>query len=306
VSELIEVPIRFYPTTVRFPSWVGFRTIKLALSRLSISEPKVKLISEKFELERGLSLSPYKPKLKPTLNPLEILDSIKVEAPVDGTEVVEWMQISSSENVVLQARIAEYNRLGSQLAGANGDGYIPGVVVEDIKFQSQPGTTVSSQGYAIATTPRGNFNIPSLKKAPGVFKDLISWGSMSYLGAVQFNGTLLKWKSLAETPINQTVGFYMDTKGNVAPNFFVQQPTRPALTVTVTQVFSSDQSQTLKLNFRDPTDYSRIVGSKNVSIASGTNQVSYTVSAFPYVVPLVCEIQPQDSIQTKLESYTVT
>jgi hypothetical protein len=231
-----------------------------------------------------------------------------LEVEGSNSYVVETMSVHNcaAENAVLQARIAEYNRLGSELAGANGDGYIPGVVVEDIKFQSQSGATVSSQGYAIATTPRGNFNVPSLKKAPGVFKDLISWGSMSYLGAIQFNGTLLKWKSLAETPINQTVGFYMDTRGNVAPNFFVQQPTRPALTVTVTQVFSSDQSQTLKLNFRDPTDYSRIVGSKNVSIASGTSQVSYTVSAFPYVPPIVAEIQPQDSIQTKLESYTVT
>jgi len=301
-----EAPIRLYPTTVRFPLWARPLSIRTALTRLTISEPKVKLISEKFELERGLARSLYKPELPPVLHPNSILPTIRSEAPTDGVEVVEWMQIAAAENTVLQARIAEYNRLGSELAGQSGDGYIPGVVVEDVKFVSQRGATVSSQGYAVASTPRGNFNVPNLKKAPGIFKDLISWGSMSYLGAVQFNGTLLKWKSLAETPITQTVGFYMDQKGNVAPNFFVQQPPRPALTVTVRQRFSSDQNQTLKLNFRDPTDYTRTVGSKSVAIASGESEVTYTVSAFPYVVPLVCEIQPQDQVQTKLEQFIVT
>ena len=300
-----ELPLRLYPTTIRFPVWARPLSIRTALTRLSISEPKVKFISEKFELERGLARSLYKPELPLALHPNDILSTIRSDAPTDGVEVVEWMQICAAENTVLQARIAEYNRLGSELAGTSGDGYIPGVVVEDIRYVSQAGATVSSQGYAVASTPRGNFNVPSLKKAPGIFRDLISWGSMSYVGACQYGASLLKWKSLAETPITQTVGFYMDARGNVAPNFFVQQPPRPALTVTVTQRFSSDQNQTLKLNFRDPTDYSRTVGSKSVAIASGESQATYTVSAFPYVPPLIAEIQPEDGKQTKLESYTV-
>jgi len=117
---------------------------------------------------------------------------------------------------------------------------------------------------------------------------------------------LLKWKSLAETPINQAVGFYRDSAGNVAPQFFVQQPTRPALTVTVKQVFSSDTDQTLNINFRDPTNYAKVLGSKKVDIAAGTCEVTYTVTAFPYVPPLIAEIQPQDKTNTNLQQYTVT
>jgi hypothetical protein len=286
--------------------WARSLSIGTALTRLSISEPKVKLISSEFVKEKGLARSLYKPELPAALHPKDILSTIRLDAPTDGVEIVEWMQIAAAENTVLQARIAEYNRLGSQQVGQSGDGYIPGVVVEDIKYVSQAGATVSSQGFAVASTPRGNFNVPSLKKAPGIFRDLISWGSMSYLGSVQFGASLLKWKSLAETPITQTVGFYMDARGNAAPNFFVQQPPRPALTVTVRQRFSSDQNQTLKLNFRDPTDYSRTVGSKSVDIASGESQATYTVSAFPYVPPLIAEIQPQDQVQCKLEEFVVT
>jgi hypothetical protein len=300
-----ELPLRLYPTTIRFPVWARPLSIRTALTRLSISEPKVRRISERFELERGLARSFYKPDFRPTLNPAELIESVRSEAPVDGTEIVEWMQVSGAEMAVLCARIQEYNALGSELTGNATDPYYPGLVVEDCKIRSESGSTIRSRGYGIGDTPRGSFNVPFNSKSPGVFKDLITWGSISATGSHQWNASLLKWKSLAETPISKTVGFYRDYRGNLAPQFFVQQPPRPALTVTVRQRFSSDQNQTLKLNFRDPTDYSRIVGSKSVAIASGESEVTYTVSAFPYVPPTIAEIQPEDATQIKLESYAV-
>jgi hypothetical protein len=305
LSDVVEGFVRFYPTTIKLPLWVRPLTLRYSLASLRISDFSVRRISPEFSI-KGLFRSPYRPDIRPTLNPAEILEDVRVIAPVDGVEVVEWMQIAAAENIVMQARIAEYNALGSQLVGQSSDAYIPGVIVEDIRFESTPGRNVSSRGFAIAFTPRGNFNVPSLGKAVGVFRDLISWGSISWVGSIQYIGNLLKWKSLAETPITQTVGFYMDQRGNTAPQFFVQRPTRPALTVTVRQVFSSSDRQTLTVNFRDPTNYANVLGSRKVDIAEGTCEVSYTVSAFPYVPPLVVEIQPQDNVQTKLERYVVT
>jgi len=298
------VHVRIYPTEIRFPAWAGPSTLRLSLSRLRISEPIVSRISEKFTV-KGLSRSYYRPDIKETLDPREIFEKIVEEAPSDSREVVPWMHISAAENIVMHARIAEYNRLGSQVVGSSSDAYIPGVVVEDARFRSEPGRYVASRGYAIAYTPRGNFNVPNLRKGLGVFRDYISWGSISWTGSVQYCGNLLKWKSLAETPIRQAVGFYMDYRGNSAPNFFVQIPTRPALTVTVRQRFSSSDRQTLTVRFRDPTNYSNVVGTRQVDIAEGESQVTYTVSAFPYVPPLVVEIQPQDGIQTSLQEYVV-
>jgi len=306
LSGQAETPWRFYPTTLRLPVWARPLTLPRALRTFKVSELRARVISREFRLERGLMRSPYKPTFRPVLDPADILNSIRAEAPVDGREIVEWMQISAAENVVMQARIAEYNRLGSQLVGDNGDPYIPGVVVEDIKFNSETGSRIRTRGFAIATTPRGSFNVPSLGKNPGVFRDLISWGSISYVGTVQWIGSLLKWKSLAETPIRQTVGFYRDYRGNSAPNFFVQRPTRPALTVRARQRFSTDEDQTLTINFRDPTNYTRVVGSRSVDIARGESEVTYTVSAFPYVPPTIAEIQPEDDTQTKLEEFVVT
>jgi len=303
--ENIEIPVRFYPTTIRFPLWARPLTIRTALTRIRISEPRVRLISEKFNLERGLYRSLYMPRLKPALNPADILKSIKAEVPIDGVEVVEWMQLSAAENAILSARVEEYNRLGSQLVSGSTDSYIPGLVVEDCRIRKERGSIVGTRGYAIAETPRGTFNIPRLGKRAGIFRDLITWASMYYQGSIQHCETLLKWKSLAETPIRNTVGFYRDGRGNAAPNFFVQIPPRPKLTVTVRQRFSSDRDQTLNINFRDPTNYTNVVGTKSVDIAAGENEVTYTVSAFPYCPPLVAEIQPEDNTQTKLEEYVV-
>jgi hypothetical protein len=298
--------VRLYPTTFRLPLWVRRATLGTSINRLSISDLTARQISPTFELERGLMRGLYKPEFPIALNPNTLMSKMVTIAPTDGIEIVEWMQISGVENIVMQARIAEYNRLGSELAGQSGDPYIPGVTVEDITFNADTGAAVRTRGFGVATTPRGGFNVPSLGKMPGVFRDLISWGSMSYLGSYQWIGSLLKWRSLAETPIRDTVGFFRDSVGHVAPNFFVQIPSRPALSVVVRQRFSSDKDQTLGVNFRDPTNYSRTVGSKSVAIAKGESEVTYTVSAFPYVPPVVCEIGPEDNTQTKLEEFVVT
>jgi hypothetical protein len=296
---------KVFPTVARMPVWARPMVVKGAVSRLRISDADTKRVSDIFDPERGLLRSPLAPDLRPSLNPGALLSAIQSAAPVDGTEIVGWMQISAVDHIVMQARVAEYNMAGSEILGQSGDPYIPGVAVEDVVFARKTGAAVESDGFAVVTTPRGNFQVPSLGKRPGVFRDLISWGSNDWLGKAQWTGNLLKWKELLETPITNIIGFFMDHRGNVAPHFFVQVPPRPSLMATVRQVFSSDKDQAIVMNFRDPTDYSRVVGSRDIAVASGTTEVTFTISAFPYVPPLVAEIQPQDATQTKLESYVV-
>lgn len=301
-----EVP-RVYPTTLRMPIWARPLAITQAISTLRISEIEVKQISDIFEKEAGLLRPLALPDLPPAFDPREYFEEVQTAAPVDGTEVVDWMQVSAVENAVLSARMAEYNRLGSQMVARSGDGYVPGVYADDcFIYRIQTGADVASAGYGIARTPRGNFQFPHLGGSTGIFRDLISWASESRPGGIQWNASLIKWKSLAETPIGETVGFYRDWMGNSAPNFFVQKPTRPKLSVTVRQRFSSSDPQTLGIIFREPSNYSQNVGTKSVAIAAGTHDVSYTVSAFPFVPPLVAEIQGANGVDLKLDAYEVS
>jgi len=304
-GEFREAVVRLYPTTFKVPLWVRPFTLRSAISTLRISDVTVRLVEREFSL-KGIMKSPYRPDIRPVLDPSEIMPEVTAMAPIDGTEIVEWMLISASENIVMQARISEYNALGSELKGQSGDAFIPGVVVEDVRFESITGATVSSRGYAVARTPRGNFNVPNMRKAAGIFRDLLSWGSISWCGAAQWVGNLLKWRSLASTPIRQVVGFYMDHVGNVAPQFFVQQPPRPALTVTVRQLIESNDRQTVTMRFRDPSNYANVLATRQFDVATGQSQVTFTLSAFPYVPPLVAEVQPEDHKQTKLNEYVVT
>jgi hypothetical protein len=305
VSEYREATLKLFPTQIKLPAWIRPLALKMALSNLRIEVKDVKILDTTFSLRR-LMRSPLLPHLEPALDPRAILPRIQEAAMIDGVEIVEWMYIAHADLAVMTARISEYNTAGSQMIGGNGDPYIPGVAVEDILYQSITASDVSRQGYAVAITPRGNFSVPRLGKATGVFKDLLTWGSMSWLGSIQWIGNLLKWKELASTPIRGVVGFFMDSRGNTAPHFFVQQPSRPALTVTVRQVFESNDRQTITINFRDSTDYTRKLGSKQIDVNAGQVQVTYTVSAFPYVPPLIAEIQPEDNVQTKLNEYVVS
>jgi len=303
----MSTPVRFYPTEVYLPLWYRKRILlpRVSVTRLRISDISVRRITTKFVPPRGLVRPLLDTRLPPSLRAETYLSTIRSEAPTDGVEIVEWMHYSHADKLTLSARCQEYNRLGSQLVSDSGDPYIPGVSVEDCKYQKVKGRVVRSQGYAPVNTPRGNFDVTGPGKGVGVFRDLLTAGTISYVGSIQFSGNLLKWKSLATTPIRQTVGFFMDSRGNVAPNFFEQVPSRPKLTVTVRQKITSEDAQTLNLTFRDPADYTRILGTREVDVAEGTNELRWTMSAFPYVPPVINQTQPEDDVETSLEEYVV-
>jgi len=303
----MSVPVRFYPTEITLPLWFRKRAVlpRINMFRLRISDISVRRITTRFEPPRGLVRPLLDTRFRPSLRAEAYLNTIRAEAPADGVEIVEWMHYAHADRLTLSARCQEYNRLGSQLVSDSGDPYIPGVSVEDCKYEKMRGREVRARGFAIANTPRGNFNVASLGKGVGVFRDLLTAGTISYVGSIQFVGNLLKWRSLASTPIRQTVGFFMDSRGNVAPNFFEQLPIRPKLTVTVRQRISSSDAQTLSLTFRDPTDYTRVLGTREVDVAEGTNELTWTMSAFPFVPPVVNQTQPEDDVETSVEEYVV-
>lgn len=301
----MNIELRYYPTIARLPAWSPPAIAKRAVRTLKIGDVKVEKISDNIN-KNGLARSPFKPEIPPYLDPRNMLDHILEGISVDGVEVVDWMLGAFVDNVTLSMREIEYNLAGSQMVSKSGDGYIPGVRVEDIHVKSQVGRTVNNHGYYIVITPRGNFNVPIKKKAIGIFKDLLTWGSNSYLGSVQFTANLIKWKDLVTTPITKTIGFFMDRWGNIAPNFFVQKPRRPSLSVTSTIQLGSNDSQTIRLNFLDPTDYTNVVGTKSFDIAPGTSNITFTLTAIPFVPALISQIQPTDGVGTQLNSYDTT
>lgn len=300
---------RFYPTEVRLPTWARPRLLT-ALSRLEIRDIKAKLLSDKPDY-KGLLKPKFAPYLSETLDPRVYLKQVRAEVPVDGTEIVEWMHGCFVDNAILDSRLDEYNRLGSQVIGQSNDPYIPGCVVEDCSFRSETGKAVSDRGYVILQTPRGNINVDVGSKRPGIFSNLITWGGAPWAGYTQWQGTLLKWRSLASTPITSMVGFPTSINpvtGNFlsAPQYVVMSPSRPALRVGVTEVFSCSVAERLAITYRDPNDYTRVLAADWIDLPAGQSEVSYTVVSFPYVPPTVHEMQPEDNKATALNRFTTS
>lgn len=303
---------RFYPTQVRRPTWATGLSFRPTLRGFSVQNLTVKSISPEFSLDKipertrvNLMRSKTFPRLPPALDSREYMRQVVAEYPTDGREIVDWMQLSASHNAILDARCEEYNRLGSQLVATSNDAYIPGTVIEDINFRSEKGSSVSSRGYGIADTPRGAFRAGAGGKGDGIFRDLLAWGGAPWVGLSQWTGALMKWKSLANTPIRDAVGF-PSVGGLSAPQYVVLQSTRPALRVAVEQGFTVNAAQRVMITWRDPSDFTRVLAQDWVDLPAGTSQLSYNVISFPYVPPVVYHMQPADKTQTRMDYLTTS
>jgi len=304
-------------TRLKFPAWCKGLLLRPAIKSFKIKDIEITDVSSKFDLDklalpfgedREILDTIFKAvkRVGGWLHPAEVYEALKKLHPPDGREMVEWMFISTAEALTLRARMNEYNQQAGAYATGNAtDPRFPGLEVEDVRFLSESGRTIRRRGYGIVETPRGRYNVPFPGKATGIFKDHVSWGSTSYAGAVQWTASLIKWKRFLETPIRQRVGFYMDFRGNTAPNFFAQIPSMPKPRCHLLMRFSSDRDQTITIRFRDPTNYSSVLGERKLRVRKGRAEVSTTITGYPYVPPVVSEVQPENNAQTTLDLYVV-
>jgi len=105
-----------------------------------------------FEFKRGLVAPPRFPWLRAEVASSELLPTVQERAPVDGREIVSWMQVAAAEGALLEGTCGDYNRLGSLLLSDSGDPYIPGVAVGDLTARSMTGDEVRRTGRGIVMT----------------------------------------------------------------------------------------------------------------------------------------------------------
>ena len=257
------------------------------------------------EFRRGLAQSTLFPWLPTAVSSKEVLPSVQSEAPIDGKEIVEWMQLATAEGAILDGACEDYNRLGSQLLSGSNDAYIPGLRVGDLRGSSVIGSTVVRQGYGTVITPRGNFNVPVGGSATGIFSDILAWARLKWAGAVQWLLSLLHWRDLASTPINERVRF-PNLDGAVAPQFFKVGCMFPPPAMMMHIGFTSDRDQRIALVGRSPGNYTNQVFSDTIDIPAGQSTMDYLLIGGLPISAFVLHIQPQDNTNTILDSLGVT
>lgn len=273
---------------------------RFPFTTLSIQSRSVKRISDKVDILSRLAVAPTFPWLPKAVKSEDILPTIKETAPVDGREIVDWMQRAAAEAAVLDGTCEDYNRLGSLLIYAATDPYLPGIRCGDLTVRSISGASVQAAGGTTIMTPRGNFNVALPGKATGIFSDILAWARLSWAGSIQWLLSLLQWKDLAKTPINSQVRF-VNLGGAVAPHFATVSPRVPAPLVMMRIGMTTDTPQSIEVKGRSLSDYTGVLFSDKFDIDSGESETLYGVLGFPFVGDFLLEMQPQDNTQTVLD-----
>lgn len=304
---------RLYPTKLAIPAWDMIRRPpSIKVGPLAIPSPfprpaivlnlKVDVVGD--YNESGLCTAPSKPGAPVTVSSDKLKTYMAEIAPIEAQDIVEWMHWSAAEDTLCEMAAEDYKRAGSELEGVSGDSYIPGCRISDIKFKSEKGDTVARRGTGVMETPRGNLDVPVPGKTTGVFEDLLCFGAISKAWPVQWAGSLLKWGELATNP--QSRIRFPSYGGLVAPQFIGHEADVAFPTNFVAMDISTDKAQTMKVKYREPSDYTQEITTVDVDLQEGRNEVSYTLFLLPYVPTMVVELIPEDMTGTILDSYSVS
>lgn len=235
-----------------------------------------------------------------TLDFSEMLSWVMSNYRVNGSDVLEWMQYATACNALLDRFQQDY--AGSFVETATGDGYIPGIRLEDIRFKSERGEYVAKNG-ATVITPYGSVKVPVPGKSTIIYKDFIAWAAVVNSWVEQFAGVLLKYLDLVKNPRNIGIP---DFNGAVPSVFFEHSPQIPVPFNRVKLVVSTNKKNDLNLVFRNVNDYTQKVGSKTINIpGKGTYEILMNLFGFPYIPDLVVQFQPSDYTNTVLKEWTI-
>ena len=317
-EERIAYGEKGYPTLCSVPEWDKIRTLPTPRIKLpilptlelpplpprpaSIQNLSVKVIGDYNEM--GISRPRTRIDAPATLSYDKIHDYVSGIAPTTDPAVVDWMVEAGANDLVCEMVEEDYAKAGSSLLTKTDDPYIPGCMLEDIRFRQERGRVVTERGYSTIVTPRGNFSVPVPGKATGVFEDMLCWGCVTEAWMIQWVGVLLKWKELATNP--QSRIRFPNFRGLVAPQFIAHEAEGPSPINFVTMRISTDKAQTIRVVYRELSDYTQQITNMDIALQKGQNEITYGIYVLPYVPKMAVQIQPEDNANTILDSYTAT
>lgn len=274
-------------------------------AKLSIELQGIKLKRPEFDLKRGLVKPPILNWLPVAVEGNTIIPQVKEVAPVDGVEVVGWMQEAAAYNAVFDSMCDEYSRLGSYLISRVGDGLIPSVGVGSgdrrVMFTSVTATTVAGQGGAYVVAKDRRFFCPEYGKATIAIEDVLAWAAIPGRYAIQWTAALLDWAELAGLPVTDRVRFGA-CGGLIAPNFFSCATRVPAPMGTYRIGLTSDKPQTVAIKGRDTKGaFQDVLFEDSFDIEAGESEVIYNVFGIPFSPSFTMELQPADGTETILD-----
>lgn len=269
----------------------------------SLEEVRIERIRPEPDFKRGLVRPRVLDWLPVGLSTEDLLPTVRENAPTTEPDVVEWMQESAADMAVLEGMASEYARLGSVIDVMSGDPFVPGVSMPQMNMVSQTGYVVREQGYARVRSPTREYRVPLDNKLTIVEPNFLGWVFSNSGWNVQFRSVIMNWRELASTPVDQRVRFFR-TNGFMAPQFFMATPPM-GMSHVLNVGLTSYKPQTVALTMRDPSDYTKEIGSLSANFDGGESVMGTRIMMIPNQ-SYVLQIQPSDGVATVLDSLSVS
>jgi len=300
---------------------ISFGEIKELLSIDKIPEPTflrfdVKKfipinIFEKARKELGKELEKIKwfdPPIEKIKDIIEKVEPEEKEKKLEEREISSWMHDATAYNIIARFIQENYNQCNnSYMITATGDGYIPGVTCEDLSFNGQYGSTVSSNGFANLNTPYGKIRVPA-NDGRTIIKDKLLAYTHVKPKTIQTSALIIKWKTLASTLERNVKNLVCKNFGGkedpINPQFFVQATKRLVKLVKSKIVIWSPKEQKVLIEYRDPRNYENVEYKDWIEVPAGKSELDGVCGSYPHVPPLVVHVRPKNDTLT-LQSYEV-
>lgn len=253
--------------------------------------------SIKSRLPRPRALSWF----QPTFDYREALEQVNRSIPV-APDIVDWMREATATEAIFDVFEQSVSSNGGVVVSSTGDGYVPGVRVEDAYFQSAVADVVERNG-AILVTPAGNINVPFGSKVLVAKGGFLAWACVRDRYTCQWIGTILKYKLNPEAkPGSDVRDIPFPSSGTfVAPVVIDVTPPISIRHVDYIQIYSQG-SQTVNLIFTQRNSYDSQIANIPVNVSYGVSTIKLRVLGISSYSVI---IQPSDGISSYLQSYSV-
>ncbi len=228
----------------------------------------------------------------------KLVEIIRKAVPSDKKEIADWMHDAMADNILINFITENYNQSNnSYIIAASGDGFIPGVGVDSLRFISEISDAVERSGFARLILPdRTRVTVPWNGGKTIIKNKLLGYAHAGGKCGCQWNAKIFKWKSLANTllnPVRNLVCLNFGGIDGILPQFFEQVTRYSSKIINVTANIWSKVDQRIHLLWRDPRDYTKIVHRDFVDVNAGLNQINASFGSYPHVPPLVCHVSPE-------------
>ena len=285
--------LRYHPTQCLLPEWADRRVMTEGIRRLSLEPPSVRLITPVFDLKRiAVEASPIFPRFGKVLEAEDVMVRVEEECPVDGTEIVSWMQDAPAAEIVASARQVEYNK-HSLWDYKGGDPAAPGIRMGSLRFNSEPGYRVRRIG-GMLVSPEGSRRMPMNSSRDIITRDFLGWAAIGPAYGYQWFGFLSQVKRLANK-IETPTGF-MSYRGMKAPQYALAEPPEEQTMSTTEITLNLNRPQRMVLNLRNPENFTEVVDTSIIDLPAGECGVSLTLASYPAVPPLVYQMTPPSGV----------